>query len=74
VVVAGYDAFFDLSPGETRRSRTGMALMRRGAGWSVPGEFAGTEESNFLTRAFDVAGVEALMARICHEEIGSRLR
>lgn len=72
IVVAGYDAFFDLSAPERDRSRTKLALMRRGHGWRVPPEFAGTESSNFLSRAFDVAAAEALIATIVREEIERR--
>jgi hypothetical protein len=35
------------------RSRTGMALMGSGSGWSVPSEFAGTQNDNWITRAID---------------------
>lgn len=39
--------------GPNPRSRTSMAIMRPGSGWSVPNEFAGTQNDNWLTRAID---------------------
>jgi hypothetical protein len=37
-----------------KRSRTGMALMREsGQNWSVPPQFAGTINDNWITRAID---------------------
>jgi hypothetical protein len=37
-----------------KRSRTGMALMREsGQNWSVPAQFAGTINDNWITRAID---------------------
>ena len=39
--------------GPNLRSRTSMAIMRPGSGWSVPNEFAGTQNNNWLTRAID---------------------
>ena len=39
--------------GPNSRSRTSMAIMRPGSGWSVPNEFAGTQSNNWLTRAID---------------------
>ena len=39
--------------GPNPRSRTSMAIMRPGSGWSVPNEFAGTQSDNWLTKAID---------------------
>lgn len=41
--------------GPSPRSRTGMALMRgvKNGKWSVPSEFAGTKNNNWITRAID---------------------
>lgn len=39
--------------GPNPRSRTSMAIMGQGAGWSIPNEFAGTQNNNWLTRAID---------------------
>lgn len=39
--------------GPNARSRTSMAIMRPGSGWSVPNEFAGTQNDNWLSRAID---------------------
>lgn len=41
--------------GPSRRSRTGMALMRgvKSGKWSVPTEFAGTQNNNWITRSID---------------------
>lgn len=42
--------------GPNPRSRTGMAIMRESSqGWSVPSEFAGTINDNWITRAIDDA-------------------
>lgn len=60
VVVAGYDCFYDLTPAERAKSRTGLALMRRGDSFQVPPAYAGTVDDNFLTRAFD----EAFLGRV----------
>lgn len=44
-----------VSYGKSRASRTGLAVMKKSkaSGFSVPGEFAGTEEDNFVTRSLD---------------------
>lgn len=43
-------------------SRTGLAVMAKktGGGFSVPGEFAGTQENNFITRALERANAKIL--------------
>ena len=48
---------FQLSPNEVLRSRSGRAVMRPqlGARWSVPQQFAGTKNDNWITRAMDYA-------------------
>lgn len=73
IIVWGYDVTFDLSQSGRARSRTGMALMVKGAGWRVSPAFSGTVEDNFLTRAFDIPGVERAIAKILAEEIQKRV-
>lgn len=47
-IVSGYDIVFGIN----KRSRTGGAVMRAGAGsWSVPSEVAGTISDNWITRS-----------------------
>lgn len=48
--------------GPSRRSRTGLAVMRKhpSGSFSVPSEFAGTDTDNFVTRALDKASNEIL--------------
>jgi hypothetical protein len=44
---------FEVQLGPNKYSRTGYAIMRPGQGWSVPSQFAGTIEDNWLTRSID---------------------
>jgi hypothetical protein len=49
---------YDFSPKSSTSSRTGLGIMikKRGGGWKVPPQYAGTEEDNFATRALaDIA-------------------
>lgn len=73
ILVFSHEIYYDLDASAKLRSRSGMALMRPGAGWRVPPEFAGTEGSNFITRAFDGEAVEKLLATIIREEVEGRL-
>lgn len=51
-IVNAYDVFI----GPNYRSRTGMAIMKKSvSGWSVPSEFAGTQNDNWITRAIEAA-------------------
>lgn len=48
------DYQISLDPKKAARfSRTGLALMVRGKKWSVPSEFAGTKNKNWVTRVID---------------------
>jgi len=75
IVIKNYGITFRLDPDERRRSRTGEALMFAGGkGWRVPPEHSGTEDDNFLTRAFEAPDVEDRLLRVFREEIEARLR
>lgn len=73
IAVIGYDIKLDLTPQEKAKSRSKLALMRKGRGWRVPSWAAGYENDNFLLRAFDVPGVELAIADIFETEINWRL-
>lgn len=73
VLVFGYGVTHDLAASQKARSRTGLALMTKGSGWRVPPEFSGREGANWLTRAFDVGGIEGQFMRIFQEELDKRL-
>jgi hypothetical protein len=49
ILVDNHQVFIGPNP----KSRTSMAIMRPGSGWSVPNEFTGTQSDNWLTRAID---------------------
>lgn len=49
-------------------SRTGLGVMKRGGSWAVPGEFAGSPDDNWLTRA--VSDVAVLLPPVAAEEVG----
>ena len=46
-IITGFDVVYM----NTQRSRTGGAVMRTGNSWSVPQEFAGTIQDNWITRS-----------------------
>jgi hypothetical protein len=69
IIVIGYDVDLTLTVSEQIRSRTGLALMKKGSGWRVPPEFSGTPESNFLTKTFNFSGIEDVIAKIVEEEV-----
>lgn len=56
-------------------SRTHEALMVKGTkGWRVPPEYSGTEDNNFITRAFeDDSSTERVIGKIVESEITRRL-
>lgn len=56
--------------GNSVRSRTGLAVMRKhpSGGFSVPSEYSGTDEDNFVTRALDKASNEILELIIAEME------
>ncbi len=69
IIVLGYDAVFTTTVVEQLRSRTGLALMKKGSGWRVPPEFSGTIKNNWLTRAFDFDSIEDMILHIVEDEI-----
>lgn len=73
IIVVGYDVKLHLSPREKAKSRTGLGLMQPGTGWRVPPLYSGTQDDNFITRAFNGPEVERLLLKIIENEIMSRL-
>lgn len=73
IVVFSHKIIKDLDSNQKLRSRTGQALMVPGSGWRVPPEYSGTFENNFITRAFDVIGVETILAKIIEAEVQGRV-
>lgn len=73
ILVFDHRITYDLTANQALRSRSGAALMIPGSGWRVPPEYAGTIDSNFLTKAFDLPGVEKLIVDIVVSEIQSRI-
>jgi hypothetical protein len=62
IIVAGYDY-----NAETGIGRSGLGNMKEGGAWSVPPEFSGTLENNFVTRALIGKEQEAIIAQIFKE-------
>lgn len=58
-----------------QESRTHSAIMFKSEkGWRVPPEFSGTEDNNFITRAFeDDSSTEKVIGKIVESEITRRL-
>lgn len=54
VLVNNYEVIL----GPNKYSRTGYGIMSPGGGWSVPSQFAGTTDDNWITRSIDVASEE----------------
>lgn len=52
-IIMEYDVFYNAR--NQTRSRSGQAIMarRRGRSWSVPNEFSGVQDNNWITRAID---------------------
>lgn len=71
IIIADYTIRYFQKPID--KSRTNNALMfknKKGKSYRVPSEFSGTEENNFITRAFtENPDTERLIAEICEEEI-----
>lgn len=65
LIVLDYD--FDPSS----NGRTGLGVMKKGTGWQIPTEFAGTFNDNFLTRA--LASIESQIDDIVRQEITNGL-
>ena len=59
VVVRDFYIDYNLTIEESRRSRSGLALMRpdKRQNYRVPMGFAGTKDNNFITRAFEKSEV-----------------
>lgn len=74
VLVYDYDVEAVLTPQQRARSRSKRALMFKGSGWKVPAAYSGTWDDNFLTRAFDVAGIESRIERIVERQVSLRVR
>lgn len=74
IIVFNYDVEPALTPAQRSRSRSKKALMFKGKGWRVPPNFSGVWTDNFLTRAFDVAGVESRLDLIVQNQINRRLK
>jgi hypothetical protein len=61
IIIHGHEVDFDLTNEERQKSRTGLALMRRGLTvddgvWRVPSQFRGTANDNFIIRSFKDVG------------------
>lgn len=71
MVISDYEIKYSYS----QESRTHSALMIKGTkGWRVPPEFSGTENNNFITRAFeDDSSTERVIGKIVENEITRRL-
>ena len=66
-VIFGYR--IDYNPENSQNSRTGGPIMVKSQGsWSVPQEYAGTIDDNFLTRA--LSGIEQEIQYILSQEVG----
>lgn len=75
ILVFSHRITYDLTASQKARSRSGQALMivTAGQGWRVPPEASGTEDDNFLTRAFNGSEVERILVEIIISEIESRI-
>jgi hypothetical protein len=67
-VITGYKIKMDVA---TAGSRTGPIMIKSKENWSVPAEFAGTQEDNFLTKALDPLRTE--LEDIIVKEIEARI-
>lgn len=69
-------ADYGILRGTFAHSRSGEAIMvKNNKRWSMPPEFSGTEDNNFITRAFTGRGdTEQLIGKILEEEITSRIK
>lgn len=74
IIVAGYNINYNVSPADRAASRSGVAIMEKGGGWRVPPEFAGTLESNWITKAFDGPKVETLISLVVEKHLKRRLK
>lgn len=69
-VVIGY--VLQLDPNNTQNSRTGAIMVRKpGSSWSIPSEYAGTINNNFIIRA--LLPLEDEIDSILREEMQRRL-
>ena len=68
IIVAGYD-FLEA----TGKGRTGLGFMiRKGKGWSVPAQYAGTATDNFATRALGT--IDETIDIVVRQEITKGIR
>jgi hypothetical protein len=44
---------YEVSYQKHNHSRSGMAIMKKGKGWQVPSQYAGTERDNWITRVIE---------------------
>lgn len=56
ILISDYEIEYGQFP--RTRSRSGFAVMRKGAGYAMPPEFSGTIDDNFITRAILSDAVE----------------
>jgi hypothetical protein len=74
VIIATYHVkSTNLTPGQARASRSGIAIMENGGGWRVPAEYSGTLSDNWLTRIFDPSKVEKVITDIVEKALSRRL-
>ena len=67
-IVSGYD----FRSGSYGSSRTGLGLMFKGSGWSVPPHLQGTSQDNILTRCLD--GIDKDIERTVKNLLNKELR
>lgn len=67
VIIADYQ----FQAGPSPASRTNLGVMRKGGIWQVPGEFSGTYQDNWLTRA--LVGLEGPVERLVTQEMEGAL-
>lgn len=55
IIVIEHEVTYD----NPAKSRTGGATMKKGRGWSIPAEYSGVEDDNFITRSIQGAFAKA---------------
>lgn len=73
IIITGFDVSVAKTATAKARSRTGLALMVKGNGWRIPPDYAGFPHDHFLTKAFDIPGIERAVANIIARELRLRL-
>lgn len=76
IIIRGHEVDFDLSTSDRQRSRTGLALMRRGLTeddgvWRVPSQFRGNASDNFIIRSFKNTGYK--IKKIIESSVGEAI-